>query len=80
MTLPAIVVTDGVRIQISDQHENDFIHNRVSIWATNPDGVTVHWTLPVRLMLRFDVGQIVAEEIVAELEEKALHLERLGLL
>lgn len=80
MTLPAIETTDGVRLQVSDNHENDFINNRVSIRATNPDGVTVHWTLPARLMLRFDIGQIVAEEIVAELAEKAFHLERLGLL
>lgn len=67
-------------IQISDQHEDDFIHDRVSILATNPDGISVLWKLPKRLMRRLDVCQALYEEIQAELEEKAEHVKGLGLL
>lgn len=79
MTEP-IQTPDGIRIQISDQHEDDFIHDRISILATNKDDITVVWKLPERLMRRLDVCQIVSEEIQNELADRAFHVKRLGLL
>lgn len=78
MTLP-IKTTSGIHIQISDQHEDDYIHDRVSILATDPEGFSVLWKLPNRLMRRLDVCHAVAEEIQAELEHRARQAERLGL-
>lgn len=78
MTFP-IETPDGIRLQISDQDGDDFIHDLVSVRVENPDGFGVIWKLPQRLMRRLDVCQAVYEEILAELEERVQNVKRLGL-
>ena len=74
-----IETAEGVRIKITDQREDNFIRDVVSIYATHPDGYRILWELPKRLMLRLDVCQAVSEEIVAELHERVEGQRRLGL-
>lgn len=79
MTHPGFVAPEGIRFSVSSQDGDDYIRDLVSVLVTNPDGDSVLWKLPTRLMDRLDVCQIVSEEIVAELEERVQNFKRLGL-
>lgn len=75
MTLPGIVSANGVRLEMSNQDGNDYIRSVWSVKATHPDGPSVTWNLPNRLLERLDICQAVCEEIVAELHEHVAMLE-----
>lgn len=57
-----------MKIVISDQHEDGFIRNIISVIAED-GGISRHWRIPSRLMRRPEVAGAVVEEIAAEISE-----------
>lgn len=73
---PAMVYSDGVRVELTNCDSDDFIHCRWSLKATHPDGPSVRWTLPDRLIQRTEILDIALPELLAELDEHVALLKR----
>lgn len=57
-----------MKIQITDQTEEDFIRDVITVKAED-GGVSRLWKIPRRLMMRADMAGIVVEEMSAEIAE-----------
>lgn len=58
---------DGYKIQVSNNDGDDFLRRQIKILATRPDGRSLYWTLPDRLLRRADVAAVVVSELCEEL-------------